>query len=213
MGVEFHPHRASPAVRTADSAFPWFGSSGPFPKFPDSEPPESNTCSNKNNYRRLPRQQVKTACRGPSVRATVRRFMHFAYTFPMHPTLEEAINEWHESVNTADLPRCERAVGDPIVTLGPKGAGPITPTQFADWVTRSAITLRARSWHPISDRLMVVEQDARWPGDKAPSKVATLFRVSPGSGKVTAALRLPDLGSALDLAYLCRELAATEDRV
>lgn len=137
--------------------------------------------------------------------------MQFAYYLPMDPTPEDAINEWHESVNTADLPRCERAVGDPIVVLGPKGAGPIPPAQFADWVTRSAITLRARSWHPISDRLMVVEQDASWPDDRTPTRVATLFRVSPTGGKVTAALRLPDLRSALDLAYICRELAATEE--
>jgi hypothetical protein len=29
------------------------------------------------------------------------------------------------------------AVGDPIVVLGPKGADPITPTQFAELVERS----------------------------------------------------------------------------
>jgi hypothetical protein len=38
--------------------------------------------------------------------------------------------------------------------------------------------------------------------------VATVFRVA--GTKVTAALRLPDLKAALELAYLCREMAASE---
>ncbi|RSN42050.1 hypothetical protein DMC64_28635 [Amycolatopsis sp. WAC 04197] len=122
--------------------------------------------------------------------------------------LEMAINEWHESVNAGDLRRSAAAVGDPVVVLGPKGAGPITSAQFADWVDRSGIRLKPRSWHPVSDRLMVVEEDATWPESAGPTRVATVFRV--GGGKVTAALRLPDLKSALELAYLCREMAATE---
>ncbi|MGO1975282.1 MAG: hypothetical protein ACTH2Q_20175 [Propionibacteriaceae bacterium] len=126
----------------------------------------------------------------------------------MEPPLETAINEWHASVNEADEKRAAQAVGDPIVVLGPKGAGPITPGRFADWVTHSGITLVPRSWHPVSDRLMVVEEDATWPDSKGPVRVATVFRVS--AGKVTAALRLPDLKSALELAFICRELAATE---
>ena len=64
------------------------------------------------------------------------------------------------------------------------------------------------SWQPISDRLMVVEQHATWLGNQKPTPVATVFRVK--GSKVTAALRLPDLRSALVLAYICRELAATE---
>lgn len=126
----------------------------------------------------------------------------------MEPALEAAINEWHASVNDGDLERSARAVGDPIVVLGPKGAGPITPGQFAEWVERSGITLHPRSWHPISERLMVVEEDATWPERKAATRVATVFRVA--DGKVTAALRLPDLKQALELAYICREMAATE---
>ncbi|MEU4455251.1 hypothetical protein AB0F44_28235 [Nocardioides sp. NPDC023903] len=125
----------------------------------------------------------------------------------MEPSLEEAINEWHASVNAGDLQRSARAVGDPIVVLGPKGAGPITPAQFADWVQRSGIKLIPRSWHPVSERLMVVEEDATWP-ETEPTPVATVFRAS--AGKVTAALRLPDLKAALELAYICREMAATE---
>jgi hypothetical protein len=126
----------------------------------------------------------------------------------MDTSLEAAINEWHSSVNDGDLERSARAVGDPVVVLGPKGAGPITPAQFAEWVERSGITLSPRSWHPVSERLMVVEEDATWPENTEPTRVATVFRVS--GGKITAALRLPDLKAALELAYLCREMAASE---
>lgn len=126
----------------------------------------------------------------------------------MNSSLEAAINEWHTSVNTGNLEQSARAVGDPIVVLGPKGAGPITPAQFAEWVERSGIKLTPRSWHPVSERLMVVEEDATWPESTKPTRVATVFRAS--KGKVTAALRLPDLKAALELAYICREMAATE---
>ncbi|GGQ19879.1 hypothetical protein ACFFKE_32080 [Streptomyces mutabilis] len=126
----------------------------------------------------------------------------------MESSLEEAVNEWHASVNAVDLQRSATAVGDPVVVLGPKGAGPITPTQFADWVERSGIKLVPLSWHPVSERLMVVEEDATWPESTEPTRVATVFRAS--DGKVTAALRLPDLKAALELAYICREMAATE---
>ena len=134
--------------------------------------------------------------------------MRIAYIQQMETNLEATIREWHESVNAGDLDRSARAVSDPVVVLGPKGAGSITPAGFAEWVKRSGITLRPTSWHPISDRLMVVEQDATWPETPKPVRVATLFRVK--DGKVTAALRLPQLREALDLAYICRELAATE---
>ena len=126
----------------------------------------------------------------------------------METDIETTINEWHASVNSGDLQRSAEAVGDPIVVLGPKGAGPITPMQFADWVRRSGITLVPRSWHPVSERLMVVEEDAAWPDSHGKTRVATVFRVS--GKKVTAALRLPDLKAALELAYICREMAASE---
>jgi|SRR4051794_17956025 hypothetical protein len=134
--------------------------------------------------------------------------MRFAYNGLVESTLERAINEWHAGVNAGDLRRSADAVGDPVVVLGPKGAGPISPDQFADWVERSGIQLVPRSWHPISERLMVVEEDATWPESQSPTRVATVFRVT--DDKVTAALRLPDLRSALDLAFICREMAATE---
>ena len=126
----------------------------------------------------------------------------------MTAQLEEAINRWHEGVNSRDLVGAAASVTDPVVVLGPRGAGPITPIAFAEWVERSGITLKPTSWHPISERLMVVEQDATWPADRAPTRVATVFRVT--GDKVSAALRLPELHAALDLAFICREMAATE---
>lgn len=126
----------------------------------------------------------------------------------MTASLEAVINEWHAAVNAGDLDRSARAVSNPVVVLGPKGAGPITCDEFAQWVQRSGIRLVPRSWHPVSERLMVVEEDATWPGNTVSTRVATVFRVA--GGKVTASLRLPDLRSALDLASICREMAATE---
>lgn len=58
---------------------------------------------------------------------------------PQHSDLETAVNAWHEAVNSGDLDRCAEAVGDPVVVLGPKGAGPISPADFAGWVARSGI--------------------------------------------------------------------------
>src|SRR5437588_13062856 len=98
----------------------------------------------------------------------------------MESALEAAITEWHESVNDGDSERSARAVGDPIVVLGPKGAGPITPVQFAAWVERSGIKLTPKSWHPVSECLMVVEEDATWPESKTATRVATVFRVAGG---------------------------------
>ncbi len=126
----------------------------------------------------------------------------------MELDIERAVNEWHASVNAGNLQRSAGAVGDPVVVLGPKGAGPITPAQFAEWVERSGITLIPRSWHPVSERLMVVEQDATWTESTEATRVATVFRAV--GGRITAVLRVPDLKAALELAYICREMAATE---
>ncbi|ANY06850.1 nuclear transport factor 2 family protein [Pseudonocardia sp. HH130630-07] len=120
---------------------------------------------------------------------------------------DDAVTAWHEAVNSHDPARAASAVGDAVVVFGPRGAGSIDPARFAEWVRRSWITLTPQARHPVGEDLTVVEQDARWPGDPATSRVATVFRVR--DGKVTAALRLPDLDAALDLARVCHEMAAT----
>lgn len=136
--------------------------------------------------------------------------MRFAYvrTMPSSAQTEAAIARWHEVVNAADLDAARTTVGDPIVVNGPKGAGPITPASFCDWITRSGIRLHPRSYHPISDHVLVVEQDATWPQDPKRHRVATVFRAY--DSRVTAALRFPSLRDALHFADLYSALAATE---
>lgn len=129
--------------------------------------------------------------------------MRIAYIVVM-----DVIGRWHEAVNSGDLAAARDAVADPIVVNEPKGAGPITPDAFADWITRSGVRLLPRSWHAIGARVTVVEQDARWPQDEAWSRVATVFRTD--GGLVSAALRFPSLREALDFAHLHVSLAATE---
>lgn len=127
-----------------------------------------------------------------------------------HEQTERSVVRWHEIVNAADLDAAGEAVTDPIVVNGPKSAGPISPAEFAEWITRSGIQLTPRSYHPISEHVLVVEQDARWPQDTASTQVATVFRAH--EGRVSAALRFPTLAEALEFAFLYRELAATEPR-
>jgi len=122
--------------------------------------------------------------------------------------LSAAVVRWHEAVNSSDLDAARRAVTDPVVVNGPRGAGAIDPDGFARWIVRSGIQLKARSWHPAGDRLVVVEQEARWPQDPAWSRVATVFRVT--SDLVSAALRFPDLQAAREFAALHVALVATE---
>ncbi len=109
--------------------------------------------------------------------------------------METVITRWHAAVNSGDV---TGVVTDPVLVLGPRGAGPISPAEFAGWVARSGINLVPRAWHPVGDRLMVVEQDATWPGSTAPTRVATVFRTS--GDRVSAVLRLPSVQEALDLA-------------
>ncbi len=127
-----------------------------------------------------------------------------------HEATERAVVRWHEVVNAADLAAAREAVGNPIVVKGPKGAGPISPDEFSAWIIRSGIQLLPRSYHPISQHLLVVEQGARWPKDTRWTRTATVFRVH--AGRVTAALRYANLREALEFAYLYQELAATESR-
>ena len=120
--------------------------------------------------------------------------MRFAYNLAM----EDVIAAWHDAVNSGDRERAAALVTDPVTVLGPKGAGPISPDEFAEWVVRSGIKLVPRDWHPVDEHCMVVAQDATWPGSPEPARVATVFRLR--DGKVAAALRQPDLASALELA-------------
>lgn len=120
---------------------------------------------------------------------------------------ETPILSWHDAINTADLVRARAVVSDPVVVTGPKGSGAISADDFADWVTRSGIRLQAVNWRPVAGDIAVVEQDATWPEAPYPVRVATMFRVS--QGRVSAALRFPDLEQALAFATLYAALAET----
>ncbi len=122
--------------------------------------------------------------------------------------MEEVINGWHQAVNSGDLIRAAAPVGEPLIVLGSKGAGPIFPSEFADGVDWLGIWLMPPSWHLVNERLMVVEEETTWPENQTPVRVARVFRVA--GATVTAALRMTDLRLALDLAYICREMAKSE---
>src|SRR5690348_1733582 len=109
-----------------------------------------------------------------------------------------AIDQWHRAVNDKDLTAARRAAADPIVVSGPRGTGRITGLQFADWIVQSGIEMRALTYHPVSDRVVVVEQDVRWPSSTDWTSLATVFRTN--GDRVSAALRFPNLDAALDFA-------------
>ena len=120
---------------------------------------------------------------------------------------ETVILNWHDAVNAADLERVQETVSDPVVVTGPKGSGAISANDFTDWVTRSGICMQPVNWHPVAEGIAVVEQDATWPDAPDPVRVATMFRVS--QGRVSAALRFPDLDKALAFATLYAALVET----
>src|SRR5215471_2184317 len=136
--------------------------------------------------------------------------MRFAYSWLMEVSsvARAAIDQWHEAVSDKDLAAARRAAADPIVVSGPRGAARITGDQFADWIVRSGIEMRALTHHPVTDRVVVVEQHVRWPPSTDWTTLATVFRTS--GDRVSAALRFPNLNAALDFAHMYVELAATE---
>ena len=119
-----------------------------------------------------------------------------------------AIDQWHRAVNDKDLTAARRAAVDPIIVGGPTGTGRITGDQLADWIVRSGIEMRALTYHSVSDRVVVVEQDVRWASSSDWTRLATVFRTT--GGRVSAALRFPNLDAALDFAQTYVELVATE---
>ena len=120
---------------------------------------------------------------------------------------ETVILSWHDAVNMANLELVRESVSDPVVVTGPKGGGAISADAFTEWVTRSGIRLQPVNWHPVAEGVAVVEQDATWPEAPNPVRVATMFRVS--KGRVSAALRFPDLDEALTFATLYAALVET----
>lgn len=122
--------------------------------------------------------------------------------------VENAVTRWHEALSRRDLKAAARSVTSTVVVNGPRGAGPITRSDFVEWILHSGITLRPVCTHPVTDRIWVVEQDAQWPDDNSVTRVATVFRAT--GDRVSAALRFPTAHAALEFASLYTELAATE---
>lgn len=120
---------------------------------------------------------------------------------------EMVVRQWHEAVNAANLAQARQKVSDPLVVNGPRGAGAISAADFADWIIRSGIHLRPVNWHPVAERIVVVEQDATWPEAPEPARIATMFRLT--GDRVSAALRFPDLPQALAFASLYAALVET----
>ncbi|MFC3743819.1 hypothetical protein [Paractinoplanes deccanensis] len=116
------------------------------------------------------------------------------------------IDRWHQAVNDGDLEAARRTVTDPVLVSGPRGTAPITRDEFAEWIVRSGIEIRATALHPITAHITVAEQEARWPGSPDWTRVATVFRVN--ADRVDAVLRYPSLGEALDAA---QQLAGSGD--
>lgn len=111
------------------------------------------------------------------------------------------VEEWHRAVNERDADAARRIAAPDIEVGGPKG-GARGIGVLLDWIDRAGIRLDAVAWHPVSPGVLVVEQDARWPGraDTGPAapavRTATLFTVA--GGRITAALRHDDgLNAAL----------------
>ena len=112
--------------------------------------------------------------------------------------IEEAIIAWHAAVDDRDMAAARAAVTDPVDVSGPRGSGPIPAAEFADWIVRSGIRLRPVSWHPVTDDIVVVEQEATWPGNPDPAAVATVFRVR--DGRVSLAHRFASFDEAHHMA-------------
>ena len=68
---------------------------------------------------------------GNVLKACIDMYAKRIHNSPMETDLENAINRWHTAANSEDLVSATRVVANPIVVLGPKGAGPISDVEFA----------------------------------------------------------------------------------
>ncbi len=118
------------------------------------------------------------------------------------------MSRWHAAVSSGDPGAAVEAVTDPLVVSGPRGAGRIPADEFAAWIGRSGIAMTARRWHPVGERVTVVEQHATWPGDEDGADVATCF-VTAGN-RVCAALRYSSAEEALQVASALAGVLALE---
>ncbi|BCB90625.1 nuclear transport factor 2 family protein [Phytohabitans suffuscus] len=112
----------------------------------------------------------------------------------MH-TVPEPIAAFHAAVNAADADRAAALATDDVEVGGPRGAGRGVEL-LRGWVEGSGVTLAPTAAHPFAGGVVVVAQQARWPGDDTVHEIATLFRVTP-DGRLAAMIRYDTLADAL----------------
>ncbi len=107
---------------------------------------------------------------------------------------EQTVRAWHRALNAGDLDRLQSLSAGDVEVGGPRGSGRGRDL-LRDWSGRAGIRLEPISLQARGDDVVVVEQEASWPGDAAPQPVASIFRVR--DGLVTSVIRYPDVAAAL----------------
>ena len=111
------------------------------------------------------------------------------------------VEAWHRAVNARDA-KAAVAVATPDLRLGgPRGSAEGLEV-LRRWVEEAGILLAPVAWHRVSDRVVVVEEDATWPlrpdPSDAPVRVATVYAVR--DGRIAAVLRHDGLEAAMEAA-------------
>ena len=109
------------------------------------------------------------------------------------------VEAWHDAVNAGDRVAVQRLATDDVALGGPRGAVRGVDV-LSDWVERAGIRLDPVATHAVG-ALLVVEQDATWPGradadpDAAAVRVATVFGFR--DGRIDRSVRYDSLDEAL----------------
>jgi ketosteroid isomerase-like protein len=111
---------------------------------------------------------------------------------PLDP--EQTVRAWHQTLNAGELDRLLALSAADVEVGGPRGSGRGRDLLRA-WFGRADIRLEPISLQTHGEAV-VVEQQAGWPGDTEPQRVASVFRVR--DGLVTSVIRYPDVTAALE---------------
>jgi hypothetical protein len=115
----------------------------------------------------------------------------------MH-TIPGVIADFHAAVNAADADRAAALATDDVEVGGPRGAAHGVDL-LRRWVRTSGIRLVPLAAHPVGPGVVVVAQQATWPGDDKVHEIATLFRLA-ADGRLSAMIRYDALAPALEAA-------------
>ena len=105
---------------------------------------------------------------------------------------EQTVRAWHQALNTGDLDRLLALSAADVEVGGPRGTGHGRDL-LRDWFGRVGVRIEPISMETRGDSV-VVEQDARWPGDADAQPVASVFRVR--DGLVVSVIRYPGAAAA-----------------